>query len=202
MKHWMVALMAAGAITSGYAQTKASAGDVVKTAVETVVKAVKADPASRNGDVTAIAKVVEQKFLPYTDFRRTTRLVTGAAWNTATPAQQNALYEQFQTMLVHTYALQLSQLRGQQISFGYGPATVSGNGNDAVVHADVKSPGDTLQVGYRLGKTSDGWKIYDIDMMGAWLIIVYRQQFAERIAQGGIDGLIKYLQAHNARFGQ
>jgi phospholipid transport system substrate-binding protein len=35
-------------------------------------------------------------------------------------------------------------------------------------------------------------------MMGAWLIQVYQTQFADQIAKGGIDGLIKFLVDHNA----
>lgn len=203
MKKFLMALTTALTMTGALAQTgTANPNTAVKQAVETVVKAAKADPASRAGDVLATVKVVERDFLPYTDFRRTTRLAVGAAWKTATPAQQQQLFEQFQTVLVHTYALQLTQLRGQELTFHFSPATLSANGTDAVVNTRVSGSGDDLEVGYRLGRTSEGWKIYDIDMMGAWLIQIYRQQFADQIARNGIDGLIKYLAAHNARFGK
>jgi phospholipid transport system substrate-binding protein len=194
-------------VGAAFAQTArtgaANPADAVRSAVETVVKAARNDPTARNGDVNATAKIVERDFLPYTDFERTTRIALGsAAWNKATLDQRKQLFEQFQTLLVHTYALQLTQIRDQNVRFRFEPAIIGANGSDAVVKTSVQGTGDDMDVGYRLGKTGDGWKIYDIDMMGAWLIQVYQQQFASQIAQGGIDGLIKYLSAHNARFGK
>jgi ABC-type transporter MlaC component len=178
-----------------------SVAAVAKDAVETVVKAAQADPAARNGDVQATAAVVRKDFLPYTDFLRTTRLALGAAWKTATPEQQRQVFEQFQTLLVRVYAVQLTQIHDQKVSFRFDPAVVDAGGNDAVVHGAVKGTGDDLEFGYRLRRSASGWKIYDIDMMGSWLIQVYQQQFTDQMARGGVDGLIKFLAAHNARPG-
>nr|WP_249277537.1 ABC transporter substrate-binding protein [Pandoraea sp. PE-S2R-1] len=202
--------MALSTVSSGvWAQTNsANPNDAVKTAVETVVKAAKADPAARDGDVVATAKVVERDFLPYTDFRRTTRFAVGTkAFDAATPAQQQQVFELFQQLLVNTYALQLSQVRGSQLTFKYDPAKVSASSTDAVVGATVNGTGDTLAVAYRLGKTDKGWKIYDINMMGenvadAWLIQLYQTQFKARLANGGMDSLIAYLREKNAHFGK
>ena len=36
-------------------------------------------------------------------------------------------------------------------------------------------------------------------MLGAWLIEIYRRQFADIVARDGVDGLVKYLVRHNAR---
>lgn len=208
MKKWLILLLtlcAVGIMASAQASKggAASPNDAARNAVENVMKAARADAAARNGDVNATSKVVEREFLPYTDFARTTRIALGATvWNQTTPAQRKQLVEQFQTLLVHTYALQLTQIRDQNVRFRFEPATLNAKGTDAVIRTSVQGAGDDMNVGYRLGKNSDGWKIYDIDMMGAWLIQVYQQQFASQIAQGGIDGLIQYLSAHNARFGQ
>jgi phospholipid transport system substrate-binding protein len=208
MKRWLAVLLMSCMVSCAFAQAArngaSNPADTVKNAVENVVKATRSDPAARNGDVGATVKLVEREFLPYTDFQRTTRIAVGsAAWNKAAPEQRKQLFEQFQTLLVHTYALQLTQIRDQKVDFRFEPATVAPGGADAVVKTRViQGSGDDLDVGYRLGKAGGSWKIYDIDMMGAWLIQVYQQQFASQIAQGGIDGLIRYLSAHNARFNQ
>jgi ABC-type transporter MlaC component len=204
MKKLLVTLLAASSMASAWAQGVKSPNpnDFVKSAVETVVKAAKADPAAKDGDLVATTKVVEREFLPYTDFERTTRLAVGAPWNDATPAQRKQLFEQFRDLLVHTYALQLVQIHDQNVRFRYKTADVAANGTDAVVRTTVQGAGDDMQVGYRLAQTPAGWRIYDIDMMGAWLILVYQQQFADQLKKGGIDGLIQYLVEHNARFGK
>ena len=193
----LVAIVAAPA----YAQQadNRSPDAVVKGTIESVMASIKADPAAQAGDLDKIAALVEQKFVPSTDFLLTTQYAVGKPWAGATPAQQKALFEQFQTLLVHTYAAELNQIRDQGVQFKFaGPQALPSTATDAVVKTVVINNGDTMNIDYRVTKTAEGWKIYDINMMGAWLIGVYRQQFAEQIAKGGIDGLVKFIAAHNA----
>lgn len=206
MKTWWAGVLASFwlAAAPAYAQGLRSPDPdaFIKEAVETVVKAAKADPSAKDGDVNAMAAVVQREFLPYTDFARTTRLAAGPAWKSATPAQQQQLVLQFTDLLVHTYALQLTQVRDQEVRFSFQSAKMDGQGTDAVVQTEVQGMGGgaDLQVGYRLAKTAEGWRIYDIDMMGVWLVPLYQRQFGDQLAKGGVDGLIKYLADHNARF--
>jgi phospholipid transport system substrate-binding protein len=173
---------------------------VVKTTIDDVMRAIKADAAARAGDPDELDRVVEQKFLPYTDFMRTTRLAVGNAWSRATPDQQRALFEQFQILMAHTYAAQLAQIRNQGVQFNFLPmAPLPAGATDTVVRTVVLNNGDTMNIDYRLNRTASGWKIYDINMMGAWLIGIYRQQFADQISRGGIEGLLQFLKAHNER---
>ncbi|WP_066737084.1 phospholipid-binding protein MlaC [Cupriavidus sp. D384] len=188
-------------MSAAHAQVNTSAAPdkLVQSAVEGVITKIKSDPETRAGDLAKITAVVQREFLPYTDFGRTTRLAVGNAWKQATPEQQKTLQEQFTALLVRSYAVSLSQLREQSPKFSYKPAKSGNNANDAVVATRVMNNGDEMLIDYRLQKGSDGWKIYDINMMGAWLIEVYRKQFADIVARDGIDGLIKYLNSHNAR---
>ncbi len=198
MKRYLSAFFAAAVVsTTAFAQSSPDA--TVKNAVEGTVAAMKADPQARSGDMGKITQVVETRFVPYTDFQRTTRIAVGKAWNTATPEQQKQLYQQFQTLLVRTYAASLSQLRDQDVKFRFLPSSTPPTAKDTVVQSHVLSNGGDDAIDYRLEKTADGWKIYDINMMGAWLIQVYQTQFADQVAKGGIDGLIKFLVQHNAR---
>ncbi|MGJ7917805.1 phospholipid-binding protein MlaC [Massilia sp. LXY-6] len=176
-----------------------SPDQLVKSTIERVMAAIRSDPGARAGDPERTYQLVRQHFLPSTDFRLTTQYAVGPAWASATPAQREALFTQFQTLLARTYALQLTQIRQQDTTFKYPtPAPLAAGANDAVVRTSVVTGGDVMPIGYRLRKTDAGWKIYDIDMMGAWMIQVYRRQFAAQLSAGGIDGLIKYLAAHNA----
>jgi phospholipid transport system substrate-binding protein len=201
MKRYVWAPLAALVVVSSvYAQQadQRAPDVVVKSAIESTMSTIHADPASRAGDPDKIAAIVEQKFVPYTDFHRTARLAAGSAWNTATPEQQNQLFTQFQILLVRTYAAELNQIRDQNVRFKFQPfMALPTSATDAVVKTQVVNGGDVMDIDYRVTKTATGWKVYDINMMGAWLIQVYRQQFAEQIAKGGIDGLLKFLAAHN-----
>jgi phospholipid transport system substrate-binding protein len=174
----------------------AEASAVVKTAVEGVLAAVRANPAAKDGDLAAISKLVEEKFLPYTDFERTTRLAVGeAVWSAATPAQQQELFKQFQTLLVRTYATELTQISDGTVKFRYLPVLTTTS--SLVVPTRMNTNGDDNQIDYRVEKSEHGWRIYDINILGAWLVELYKGQFATQLNKGGIDALIKSLVAHN-----
>lgn len=196
MKRHLFAFVAAAVVSvSAFAQT--APVEVVKNAVEGTVGAMKADPAARGGDMAKITQIVEARFLPATNFERTTRIAVGDAWKQASPQQQQELYKQFRILMTRTYAASLAQLGSQDAKFTFNAA--GAGGADALVRSTVTTPGDSQSVGYRLGKIGNDWKIYDIDMSGAWLIQVYQGQFKAQLAQGGIDGLIAFLTKHNAR---
>ncbi|AOY94358.1 ABC transporter [Cupriavidus sp. USMAA2-4] len=177
----------------------ASPDKLVRAAVEGVITTIQSNPETRSGDLAKITAVVQRQFLPFTDFQRTTRLAVGAAWKDATPEQRTQLHQQFEALLVRSYAVSLSQLRDQNVKFRYQPAQAAQGPNDVVVQTRVMNNGDEMQIDYRLQRTPSGWRIYDINMMGAWLIEVYRKQFADIVARSGVDGLVKYLINHNAK---
>jgi ABC-type transporter MlaC component len=172
---------------------------LVRGTIESVMSAIHSDKAASAGDPDSTYRIVQEKFLPSTDFRLTTQYAAGPAWDKATPAQRDELFKQFQTLLARTYATQLTQISGgQNTQFKFPPMPpVAPAATDAVVRTTVVTGGDTMPIDYRVRKTDGGWRIYDINMMGAWMIQVYRQQFAAQVAKGGVDGLIKFLQAHN-----
>jgi len=68
-----------------------------------------------------------------------------------------------------------------------------------VVRTEVKGRGDPIQLDYRLEQTANGWKIYDVNVLGVWLVENYRNSFAQEIGANGVDGLIKKLTERNNR---
>ena len=142
-----------------------------------------------------IGQLVNEKILPYTDFRRTTQLAMGRNWRAATPDQQNAVVEQFKMLLIRTYAGALAQVKNQEIQ--YKPFRMNPDDTDTVVRSVVMNNGSPVELDYRLYKTPQGWRVYDINVLGAWLIQAYQQQFNEQIQQHGVDGLIQFLTQRN-----
>lgn len=173
-----------------------SAPDVlVKTVTGQVLDQIKADKQIQSGNITRITELVNEKILPYTDFTRTTRLVMGRNWNTATPQQQQQIVEQFKMLLIRTYSGALAQVRNQEVQ--YKPFRADPSDTDVVVRSVVVNNGSPIQLDYRLYKTPQGWKVYDINVLGAWLIQAYQQQFNEQIQQHGVAGLVQFLTARN-----
>ena len=168
---------------------------LIKTVTQQVMDAIRGDKSIQQGDITHITALVNEKILPYTDFRRTTQLAMGRNWRTATPEQQNQVVEQFKMLLIRTYSGALAQVRDQQIQ--YKPFRMNPDDTDTVVRSVVMNNGQPIELDYRLYKTAQGWRVYDINVLGAWLIQAYQQQFNEQIQQHGIDGLVQFLTQRN-----
>lgn len=191
------------AVMIGFFSSGASAQSVDTSAPDTLIKTVtaqvldqiKSDKQIQSGNITRITELVNEKILPYTDFTRTTRLVMGRNWNTATPQQQQQIVEQFKMLLIRTYSGALAQVRNQEVQ--YKPFRADPSDTDVVVRSVVVNNGSPIELDYRLYKSPQGWKVYDINVLGAWLIQAYQQQFNEQIQQHGVAGLVQFLTARN-----
>jgi phospholipid transport system substrate-binding protein len=168
---------------------------LIKTVVSDVMASVKSDPEIQKGNIPRIVDLVEKKIVPYTDMRRTTEMAMGPNWKKATPEQQAQLVGEFKSLLIRTYSGALSQLRDQTIQFK--PLRAAPDDKEVVVKTVVIGRGDPVPLDYRLEKTANGWKVYDMNIMGVWLVEAYRNQFANQISQNGVEGLVKFLQDRN-----
>ncbi len=181
-----------------FAQTpdQATAPDaLIKMVVSDVMASVKADPDIQKGNIPKIVDLVEKKIVPYTDMRRTTEMAMGPNWKKATPEQQAQLVTEFKNLLIRTYSGALSQLRDQTVQFK--ALRAAPDDKEVVVKTVVIGRGDPVPLDYRLEKTANGWKVYDMNIMGVWLVEAYRNQFANQISQNGVEGLVKFLQERN-----
>ncbi len=160
-----------------------------------VLASIKADKAIQAGDTGRVLALVDGKIMPSVDFQRMTAAAVGVSWRQATPEQQKRLEEEFKILLVRTYAGALSQVDEQVIAMK--PQRGSPADTEVVVRTEIRGRGDPIQLDYRLEKTPTGWKIYNLNVLGVWLVETYRSQFGQEISAKGIDGLIATLTARN-----
>ncbi len=171
---------------------------LVKRISTDVLNTAKSDKAIQAGDTKKVIDLVETKILPYVDFQRMTSLAAGRFWRDASPEQQKALTEQFRQLLVFTYSGALSQVKDQTVEFK--PLRADPTDTDVEVRSQVnQARGEPIPLNYRVAKGPQGWKIYDINVLGAWLVETYKGTFASEISKGGIDGLIKALTEKNQK---
>jgi phospholipid transport system substrate-binding protein len=202
----LAGLLLAGA-AAGFVRPALAADEapdaLVKRLSSDVLDTIKADKSIKAGDVTKIMQLVDTKIMPNVNFLRMTASAVGPAWRQATPEQQKRLEDAFKTLLVRTYAGALDQVSDQTVSVR--PFRGSPDDKEVLVRTEVKGGGDPVQLDYRLEKTpgeAGGWKIYNINVLGVWLVDTYRTQFAQQINAKGIDGLIAALEARNKNNGK
>ena len=188
-------LLASGTVLAQAPDQATPPDALIKMVVTEVMATVKADPDIQKGNIPKIVDLVEKKIVPYTDMRRTTEMAMGPNWKKASPEQQAQLTSEFKNLLIRTYSGALSQLRDQTVQFK--TLRASPDDKEVVVKTVVLGRGDPVPLDYRLEKTANGWKVYDMNIMGVWLVEAYRNQFSNQISQNGIEGLVKFLQDRN-----
>lgn len=183
----------AGLVPLAHAQ---EAPDVmIKRLSDEVLTAIRKDAAIQAGDINRVMALVDSKIMPNVNFQRMTASAVGPAWRQATPEQRQRLQQEFKTLLVRTYSGALAQVSEEQVQMK--PMRSAPTDTDVVVRSEIRGRGDPIQLEYRLEKTDAGWKIYNLNVLGVWLVETYRSQFAQEINAKGVDGLITSLAARN-----
>jgi len=189
---------AAVALTATAVRAQTVAPDVlVKKTSEEVLNIIRSDKEIRAGNTARISQLIEEKVAPHFDFNRMTRLAVGRPWRDATPEQREALTREFRTLLVRSYSAAFTAYTG--IAIEYRPHRMKAGDTETIVQTLIKLPGGAqpIAVDYDMESTPDGWKVYDVRVAGASLIINYRNLFAQEIQAGGLDGLLKSLVEKN-----
>jgi phospholipid transport system substrate-binding protein len=193
---------AAAAATLGFAPVAMAADEapevMIKRLSDEVLTAIKSDKAIQGGDTSRILALVDSKVMPNVNFQRMTAAAVGPAWRQASPEQQKRLQDEFKTLLIRTYSGALAQVDDQTISIK--PMRSAPEDKEVVVRTEIRGRGDPIELDYRMERTpgqGSGWKIYNLNVLGVWLVETYRSQFAQEVNSKGIDGLIAALAERN-----
>jgi phospholipid transport system substrate-binding protein len=160
---------------------------------------VRKDPALKAGDLQKIAALVDTRLVEHINFRRMTASAVGPAWRQATPEQQKRLIEEFKVLLMRSYSGALSQVK-DNYTIVVKPVRAAPTDTELVVRSELRGGNEPVAIDYRLEKTPDtasGWRIYNFNLLGVWLVDNYRTQFSQEINAKGIDGLIATLAERN-----
>jgi phospholipid transport system substrate-binding protein len=191
-----VAAFSTSVIAAPAAATSEAPDVLVKRVSTDVIDSVKADKDIQAGNSRKIIDLVNAKILPYVDSDKMTAQAAGRFWRQATPEQQKQLSEEFRQLLIYTYSGALSQIKNETIEFK--PFRADPADTEVEVKSQVNlTRGEPITLNYRLSKGAQGWKIFDLNVMGAWLVETYKSTFASEIGKGGVDGLIKKLHDRN-----
>ena len=194
-------LMLALALAAPAVPAQELAPDALLRAVTVkVIDIVKQDQERRTADTAKVAFLVETDIVPLFDFVHMTRLAMARNWRLATPEQQRVLTEEFKTLLVRTYSAALANYRGEVFDFKRLRAPQLAT--EVTVRSEVEQRGkERMSLDYEMEKTPAGWRIYDVKVAGVRLVTTYRDIFAEKVREGGVDGLIKFLADGNREGG-
>jgi len=198
MRRLLAACVLAVLCGTAVAQLRAPAPvrpDALMSALSAEVMAVLAkEPGAERSE--ELAQLLQRRVVPVFDFERMTRIALARNWNAASPQQRLELTAQFQVLLVRTYSQALLGLRGQTLEFR--PLRAAPGETEVTVRSLMRRSGvEPLTIDYEMADGPSGWRVFDVQIAGASLVLTYRESFAATVRAEGIDGLIRALEDRN-----
>ncbi len=194
---WGAWLLFAACGVAGSALAQEAPDALVKRVVSEVTSAISTDKDLQNGNRAKINALIDHKVAPVINFQRMTQSAVGRHWQRATPEQQAALTREFKVLLTNTYSYAFSEFKPETV-IEYRPMRMQAGDTDAVVRSLIRTGSrEPIQIDYHLEKEGAGWKVVDLNVLGARLVENYKNTFNAEISNNGVDGLIKSLAAKN-----
>lgn len=195
----LLTTIAAMLIMSAVAFAQTSPDQIVREQTNRIIELVKANKATYERDPQKLYAMVEEVVLPYFDFRVMARSVLGRYWREATEEQRERFVKEFKNLLVRTYATALLKYTNQEIRVLPFRAPTGGD-KTAVVRTEVIQPGGpSIPIHYSFYQTDSSWKVYDVAIDGVSLVTNYRNAYASKVKNEGLDALIASLAEANRK---
>jgi phospholipid transport system substrate-binding protein len=189
------------ALTVGFSivlfATTAQAGeptDQLRTHVDEVLKVLE-NPALRTPEKAEERREVIRKVaLQIFDFEETAKRALGPHWQARTPAERKEFVGLFTDLLERSYVSRIEQYGGEKVTYLSDQVT----GDQAVVKTRIVSKtGTDIPVDYRLLKTPEGWRVYDVHIEGVSLVSNYRTQFNKIVQTESYQALVDRLKSRS-----
>lgn len=186
-------------VSSFAADTAMQPDEMTRRTVDDVIALLEKNNGVYKTDRAKFYSMVDQKLLPYFDFRKMSQLVLGQNWRTASDAQKDAFTAEFKDLLVRTYAVALLKFTDQKIV--YMPYTGDSSQKTVLVKLNIKQSGGApdIPVYTRFYNGKNGWKVIDINIEGISMVTNYRNVYNQTIKEQGLDALIKSIADANTK---
>ncbi len=143
-------------------------------------------------DKAYVYQLANEVVAPHVDFNRLSGLALGKHWRRATAEQKQKFMQQFQRLLVRTYATAFREFG--EWSLRFFPRHDAADAKKVLVRSEVvRSGAPPVSVKYRMHQKDGAWLVYDIVIEGISLVTNYRTTFAKEVRRNGMNGLIERI---------
>jgi phospholipid transport system substrate-binding protein len=189
-----LALLATPALGATAAEvSQAGPQDMISDVSTRLFAALDSNRAALRKNPEAINPLVDQILLPHFDAEYATQLVLARHWTEASAEQRQRFIDAFHSALLRTYGSALSNVTADRMRLL--PYRGAPDADQATVHTEVtRDGGNVVHVDYRLRKTPEGWKAFDVIIEGISYVRSYRTDLDSEIAAKGLDAVIARMQ--------
>lgn len=180
-------LSAAVAADSAMEAMKGTINQALKVLEDESLKA----PDKSQERLEILEEIIGKRF----DYREMGKRTLGKHWQQFSEADREEFVHLFQRFLSKTYAGNVDGYSGEQVQY----LKERRKGDFAEVQTAVTSDKSTASIYYRLLKSSNTWKVYDVVIDGVSLVKNFRSQFGRIIEAESADGLLEKLRTKTSR---
>ena len=168
--------------------------EVVNDVIQRVMAKVSGLGASGNHEADEVLKVFEHEISPHLDFITITRWLAGDRWSNLDDDEKKELEAVVREHVVEVYASLLA--RGPSVVIKVESTSTIKTRSARVGALLATEQGRKLAVEFRLIRSEDSWKLYDLAVEGLSFARSLRAELAPVISDGGVEGLKVYLNSH------
>ena len=171
-----------------------SAMEAMKGTIDQALKVLKDESLKSPEKSRERLKILEDIIGKRFDYREMSKRTLGKHWRQFSEADQEEFVRLFQRFLSKTYAGNVDGYSGEQVQY----LKERRKGDFAEVQTAVTSDKSTASIYYRLLRSSNTWKVYDVVIDGVSLVKNFRGQFGRIIEAESAKGLLEKLRAKTA----
>jgi phospholipid transport system substrate-binding protein len=140
---------------------------------------------------TRVRKIADEIF----DYNEMSKRSLGVHWQQMAQGDRERFMRSFSDLLDRAYFEKIDSYNGEKVRY-LDPKL---DGAQATVPTRVTTDkGSEIPVEYRMQRDNGRWMVYDVIIEGVSLVSNYRAQFDRIVRSGGVDELIKRLEAQAA----
>jgi phospholipid transport system substrate-binding protein len=148
-----------------------------------------------NDNPERLYALVNDIVVPHLDMPRIARIVLGKYARQVDAAGLAAFAQEFQSLLVRTYATSLQAYSGEKIDVM--PAKQASNGTASVQMTVHRAGAAPIAISFLTHNKTGSWLVYDIRIEGISLVTNYRSEFTTILGNSGFEALLNQLKSRN-----
>lgn len=166
-----------------------SPAEYMQSAVEEIMAILKTDQLELVENSQYKRKLILTVVRHHFDFKEMSKLTMGKYWKDLSDADKGHFVEIFSRLIENSYIDKIEAYSDEKIIF----LKESVRENKSLVPTLIKHNNLDIPISYKLYKTQDRWRVYDVVIEGVSLVQNYRSQFNSIIMKEKYAGLVKRI---------
>ncbi len=161
--------------------------ELLRSRWDAVIKVLRAKKLDSKAKVAEISKIVT----PIFDFPLMAKLALGRKhWPKLTADQRAEFTKLFIERLKASYTSKVKLYKDERVTY---KRPIAKKKNLIYIPTKLVCKDQDVDILYKLHKSNDRWKIYDVEIQGVSILLTYRSQFDDILSRGTVEQLLSKL---------